>query len=146
MLYSYKPDDGRNARQATFWLGELFLFFGCTSLNGSLGSFESLRGAWFESFPMVPILGATLSGAFLIAAFVFVAGSLIWMSFLGREKIAEHLIEVEGEMKKVTWPSFKEASNASVVVVATVLIIMAFLALSDLALGKFFQRVLWGGA
>ena len=49
-------------------------------------------------------------------------------------------------MKKVTWPSFKEASNSSIVVVATVLIIMAFLALSDFALGRFFDRVLFGGA
>ena len=146
MLYSYKPDEGRNARQATFWMGELGVFFGCNSLSASLNSFESLRGPWFETFTTVPILGVTLSGSFMIAAVVFFAGSLGLMAFLGREKVAQRLIEVEAEMKKVTWPSFKEASNSSVVVVATVLIIMAFLALSDFALGKFFDRILFGGA
>ena len=143
MLYSYKPDEGRNARQATFWLGELGVFFGCTSLAASLSSFESLRGPWFESFTTVPILGVTLSGAFMFAAVVFFAGSLGLMAFLGREKVAQRLIEVEAEMKKVTWPSFKEASNSSIVVVATVLIIMAFLALSDLVLGKVFYELLF---
>ncbi len=146
MLYRYKPDEGRTARQATFWLGEFFVFFGCSSLAATLNSFESLRGPWFESFTTVPILGVTLSGAFMVAAVVFFAGSLGLMAFLGQEKVAQRLIEVESEMKKVTWPSFKEASNSSIVVVATVLIIMAFLALSDLALGKFFDRILWGGA
>ena len=146
MLYRYKPDEGRNARQATFWMGELAVFFGCHSLSASLNSFESLRGPWFETFTTVPILGVTLSGSFIIAAVVFFAGSLGLMAFLGSEKVAQRLIEVEAEMNKVTWPSFKEASNSSIVVVATVLIIMAFLALSDFALGRFFDRILFGGA
>ena len=116
MLYRYKPDEGRTARQATFWLGEFFVFFGCSSHAATLNSFESLRGPWFESFTTVPILGVTLSGAFMVAAVVFFAGSLGLMAFVGQEKVAQRLIEVESEMKKVTWPSFKEASNSSIVV------------------------------
>ncbi|MDP6129550.1 MAG: preprotein translocase subunit SecE [Planctomycetota bacterium] len=46
-------------------------------------------------------------------------------------------------MKKVTWPTFKEASNSSIVVVSTVLILMGFLAFSDAVLGRLFNFILW---
>jgi preprotein translocase SecE subunit len=66
------------------------------------------------------------------------------MKYLGRESTAEHLIEVEQEMNKVTWPTFEDATNSSIVVVFTVAILMGFLAFSDFALGRIFDMILWG--
>jgi preprotein translocase SecE subunit len=145
MLYRFKPDEGRNARQAAFWLGEGMIFFACFALSGTLQGFSGeMRSALSDSFPELPLLGVRLSAAFLIAAAVFFGGSFAWVRWLGRERIANHLIEVEGEMQKVTWPTFAEASNSSIVVIVMVLILMGFLALSDFILGEIFQVVLWG--
>ncbi|MFK5954887.1 MAG: preprotein translocase subunit SecE [Planctomycetota bacterium] len=145
MLYRYKPDEGRNARQTAFWLGEGMIFFGCYSLSGSLIAFQSLRSPVIESMPEVPLMGLRFTGAFLVAMVVFLASSYLYLRYLGKDRIADHLIEVEGEMKKVTWPSFEEATNSSIVVIITVLVLMGFLALADLVLGQIFRIVLWGG-
>jgi preprotein translocase SecE subunit len=145
MLYRYKPDEGRNARQTAFWLGLGMLFFGCYALRGTLEGFgASLRSPLTEAFPEVPLLGVRLTVAFLVAAAVFLVGAFLWVRWLGKEKISDHLIEVEGEMRKVTWPSFAEASNSSIVVIVMVLILMAFLAVADFVLGRIFDALIWG--
>lgn len=149
MLYAHKPDEGRHARQASFWLGVGMIFFGCYSLSVELTSWESLRAPMFAGFPEFPLLGIPMTGAFLVAALVFAAGAYLYVRFLGKPRIADHLIEVEGEMRKVTWPSFEEASNSSIVVIITVLVMMGFLALSDFLLGEAFKFLIWrnvGGA
>ncbi len=143
MLYRYKPDEGRNVRQTAFWMGMLMVFYGSYSLSNYLDRVASLREALMQDFKEVPILGLPLTGANLIAIGVFALASWLWVRFLAKEKTAEHLIEVEGEMKKVTWPSFREASNSSIVVVTTVLLLMGFLALSDYVLGGLFKVILW---
>ncbi|KAA3608245.1 MAG: preprotein translocase subunit SecE [Planctomycetota bacterium] len=143
MLFRYKPDEGRNARQIAFWLVEALIAYGCFTLRGELDRFSSLRRPISEGMSTVPLFGATFNLSLILALAVFVAGSFFWIRFLSREKIADHLIEVETEMKKVTWPSFKEASNSSIVVIATVLLLMAFLALSDAILGGLFKVILF---
>ena len=144
MLYSYKPDEGRNARQTAFWLSVGMLFFGCYSLSGTLVGVESLRGPIIVGFEAVPLLGISLSGAFAVATGVFLVAAFLLMKYLGRDSTAEHLIEVEQEMNKVTWPTFEDATNSSIVVVFTVAVLMGFLAFSDLALGRIFDMILWG--
>lgn len=145
MLYRFKPDEGRNARQTAFWLGEGMLFFGCYALSGTLSGYDSLASPLVESMPSVPLLGIALTGGFLVAAAVFLVGSFLYLRYLAADKIAQHLIEVEEEMQKVTWPTFEDATNSSIVVIVTVLIMLGFLALSDLVLGEIFKVILWGG-
>lgn len=144
MLFRYKPDDGRNARQIAFWGGETVLAFGCSAFAGLLNRSVALREPLTSAMPEVPLLGARFSGSFAIAFAMFVVLSVVWVRFISREGIAQHLIEVETEINKVTWPSFKEASNSSIVVIVTVVILMAFLALSDFLLKMFFDVILWG--
>ena len=121
------------------------LFFGCYSLSGTLASVESLREPLVEGVGSIPLLGVRLSGAFAVASLVFVVGAFLLLRYLGRESTAEHLIEVEQEMNKVTWPTFEDATNSSIVVVFTVAILMGFLAFSDFALARIFDLLLWGG-
>ncbi len=143
MLFRYKPDEGRNARQIAFWFGEAAAAYACMAFAGFLNGWSGLRGPIFDGFTKVPIFGVTISGANLIAFLLFSALTFVWVKALAKEKLAQHLIEVEGEIKKVTWPSFQEASNSSIVVIITVLVLMAFLSLADFALGKLFQVILW---
>jgi preprotein translocase SecE subunit len=145
MLYRYKPEEGRNARQTAFWLGEGMIFFGCYALSGTLQGWQSLRTPVFgEALSTVPLLGIGLTGAFVASMATFLAVTYFFLRYLAGEKTAQHLIEVEDEMNKVTWPSFEEATNSSIVVIITVLILMGFLALSDFVLGQFFDIILWG--
>jgi preprotein translocase SecE subunit len=143
MLYRHKPEEGRNVRQTAFWMGMGMIVYGCYALSTWLDRVASLRGALLQDFPQIPILGLPLTGSNLIAIAVFLVATWIWVNYLAKVKTAEHLIEVEGEMKKVTWPSFREASNSSIVVVTTVLLLMAFLALSDYVLRGLFEVILW---
>lgn len=143
MLYAHKPDEGRHARQTAFWLGVGMIFFGCYSLSVELSSWQSLRAPMFGGFTELPLLAVPLTGAFLVAALIFVALTYAYVRFLAKPRFADHLIEVEGEMRKVTWPSFEEASNSSIVVIVTVLVMMGFLALSDYLLGEAFKFLLW---
>ena len=143
MLYAHKPEEGRHARQASFWLGEGMLFFGCHALATELSSWTALRTPVSASRPELPLLGISLTGSFVIALLVFLAASLIYLRMLARPKVADHLIEVEGEIKKVTWPSFEEATNSSIVVIVTVLVLMGFLAVSDFVLGRIITPILF---
>lgn len=143
MLFRYKPDEGRNARQMAFWGGEAAIAFACTTFAGYLNTFSGLRSHLMDGFQKVPIFGVGITGSNLIAFIVFCALSYVWVKTLAKEKYSQHLIEVEGEIKKVTWPSFQEASNSSIVVIITVVVLMAFLSLADYALGHLFRIILW---
>lgn len=145
MVLRYKPDEGRNARQAAFWLGMGMVAYGCYALRQFLLGWPSLARPISSGFETIPVLGLHLNASLLAALTAFVVLTVTWVKFLARHRVADHLIEVENEMKKVTWPTFKEASNSSLVVIATVLILMSFLALSDWALGQLFQAILWRG-
>ena len=143
MLYRYKPEEGRNARQAVFWLGICMIAFGATSLRGTLDRWESLRLPLFENFVEIPVLGMVLNGSLASAVLLFAVATFALVRFLSAPKGADHLIEVEQEMKKVTWPTFREASTSSMVVIFTVLLLMGFMALADVVLTSFFRLVLW---
>ena len=74
----------------------------------------------------------------LIASFTVLA--FMYMNY----KSKSFLEEVSVETSKVTWPTFEDATNSSIVVVFTVAILMGFLAFSDFALARIFDLLLWG--
>ena len=57
-------------------------------------------------------------------------------------KAIQFLSEVKGEVKKVTWPSRKEAMGGTAVVLLVVLIMAIFLGLVDLLLSKIVEALL----
>ena len=57
-------------------------------------------------------------------------------------KAIQFLLEVRGEVKKVTWPSKKEAMGGTAVVVVVVLIMAVFLGLIDVLLSKIVEALL----
>ena len=66
----------------------------------------------------------------------------------GVEKIKEtwgsiktFFIEVNAEIKKVTWPTFKEVRDTTIVVIIAVFIFGIFLYLVDLALGEILKHL-----
>jgi len=57
-------------------------------------------------------------------------------------KAIQFLSEVKGEVKKVTWPSRKEAMGGTAVVLLVVLIMAILLGLVDLLLSKIIAAIL----
>ena len=57
-------------------------------------------------------------------------------------KAIQFLSEVKGEVKKVTWPSRKEAMGGTAVVLLVVLIMAIFLGFVDLLLSKIIAAIL----
>lgn len=58
------------------------------------------------------------------------------------QKAAEFLREVRVELKKVTWPTRKQTTGTTIVVIIFVFVVAAFLGLFDLGLSKLVQVVL----
>jgi preprotein translocase subunit SecE len=57
-------------------------------------------------------------------------------------KAIQFLSEVRGEVKKVTWPSKKEAMGGTAVVLVVVLLMAVFLGLVDVLLSKIVEALL----
>jgi preprotein translocase SecE subunit len=137
---AYKKDQGRMARMTAYWSGTIFLFYGCVSLFREMSRSVQLSQA--VGGIEIPILGMDLSPSLLIAAVVFMGGAYLFFRWVERPKQADLLIETEAEMKKVTWPSLSETMSGSITVILTVLVLMAILALFDMALGNVATKLL----
>jgi preprotein translocase subunit SecE len=141
----YKPDQGRMARMASFWSLVLLLLFGCSFLYDTLSNYVAALKTPFGGLS-IPIVSIPLSGAFLIAFVIFAGGTAWLFTWMQSPKVADFLIDVEGELRKVTWPSGQEVVNASIVVVITVTVLMGFLAGSDYVINILVDRLIFGWA
>ena len=76
---------------------------------------------------------------------VFIGGIwwLIW--FINRPKLGGLLIDTETEMKKVTWPSWRDSFNSSLVVLVAVIFFMLFLGATDIVMNFVFSKIIFGG-
>lgn len=142
-MKAYKPEQGRMARMAAFWSLALLLLFGCTFLHDTLAGYSAVLRGRIAGLA-IPIVSIDVTGAFLISAVLFFGGILWLHTYMNRPKTADFLIDVETEMRKVTWPTLEQVINASIVVVITVALLMGFLAGSDYALGRLVERLIFG--
>ncbi|OGQ89871.1 MAG: preprotein translocase subunit SecE [Deltaproteobacteria bacterium RIFOXYC2_FULL_48_10] len=58
------------------------------------------------------------------------------------QKAVDFLTEVKVELKKVTWPTRKQVTGTTIVVIIFVFVVAAFLGLFDFGLAKLVQVVL----
>ena len=141
-LFKYKTDQGRFARGVAFWLLTALSFYGCTTLYSFLLGW-SWPSAKLISAP-IPIINSPLNSAFIISVVVFLLAVKVILSwFIYRPKMTDLLIETETEMKKVTWPSWNDAFNSSVVVIAGMIFFMILLGMSDYLMNKFFSYIVF---
>ena len=57
-------------------------------------------------------------------------------------RVKRFLSEAKAELKKVTWPSRKQALASTAVVIVVVMIVSVFLSLVDLGLAKIIKLIL----
>lgn len=56
-------------------------------------------------------------------------------------KVKEYFLDLQGEMKRVTWPSWKQVRATTAVVIAAVFVFAAYFALVDLLMNKSIGRI-----
>ena len=61
---------------------------------------------------------------------------------LTAEKVKQFLVEARNELKKVTWPTRKQALASTSVVIIVVVIVSLFLGMVDFGLAKIIKLVL----
>ena len=131
------------ARMVAFWSLAVLIFYGCTSLHTELASrFSSL--AVPVAGIRIPIIGGDLNPAGLISTAVLIGGVTLLYRWQQAPKQADLLIETESELRKVTRPSLGETMTSSIVVMLCVIFLMAFLAGSDVLLGRWASYLLTG--
>ncbi len=142
-FFSYKSDQGRFARGAAFWLLTALSVYGCRTLFYYLQQWSWAKGGFLEE--NIPIINTALSPAFVIAVVFFLIveyGIIRWV--VNKPRSCDLLIETGTEMKKVTWPSWSDAFNSSLIVLLAVIFFMALLGSSDLLLNLFFTKFVFG--
>lgn len=143
---AYKKEQGRYARMSAFWALFLLLGYGC--LGGLVDQLRNWFGGlgptftdpWLDQFPLL----GRIDMAMAISLAVLGLGALFLHSTLNRPKTADLLIETEGELRKVTWPSGSETWNGTVAVILTVVVLLAFLTFADLALARILTGLMGG--
>ncbi|MGQ9504178.1 MAG: preprotein translocase subunit SecE [Thermogutta sp.] len=121
----YKRNQGRVVRQGSFAAIVAFSLFGVWRLHGALGSW-GFGTSWQIGVP-----------ALILALTVWLAYRL--MNF---PEVADFLIAVEAEMRKVTWPSRSELIRSCVVVLVTMFTLAFCLTVYDFVWASFLR---WTG-
>ena len=138
-IIDYKAEQGRITRGTAFWLLVFLAYYGATSL------YEFLSWDWAKKDLgfVLPVLELPVDGRLIVAVLVFAAVFLGLRYAINHPKLADLLIDTEGALKRVTWPSWPETWNGSLVVVVTVVTMLVLLAGADIILSRFFESVVF---
>ena len=142
---SYRKDDGRYARMFAFWALFGLVGYGCFHGGGLVDELGFMMGESDQTFvETFPLLG-TLKTSTCIAIGVWVAVGLVLRGILNKKRIADALIDTEGEMQKVTWPTWGETWQGTMAVAVMVAVLFVYLFACDLGLASVMQMLLGGG-
>lgn len=134
-----RPTEGVFVRRVAAVLVAAIWFIGAYQLYNYLVGYDFWRAAWGGA--SIPLLELPINMAMLSGVVVFLGGGLASYLYMNRSAPTDFLVETETEMKKVTWPTKDEASNASLVVIGTVVVIGCLLALFDVVLNFLFKFI-----
>ncbi len=138
----YKEGQGSLTRLTVWLLWTVTAFFACVELY-----------SWIQmptDTPFLidlaltrnlPLLGVPMSLKFLCCVGLFILMFVGIRKYMMRRKTVDTLVEVEMEMKKVSWPTRIESMNATWVVILVTVIITMSLFFFDIILNKFFGLI-----
>ena len=145
----YKEGQGVLVRRCAFWGLMLIIVWGGQGLYTWLfNTFDFSKVLLIERGvePLqgyrIPLLDQRFNWAFVIAWGMVLAASFVTWRLLMRPRTADFLIDTDTELKKVTWPSWKDAWNSSLIVVLFVIVLTIFLVSSDFVLNLIFSKIL----
>jgi len=139
-LSPYRPLDGWLVRR---------LFFVLTVAFGGFSAFRIYiwSKAWTHWLPIVSghvLNWGEVTGTVVMAAFFLFAYYLMFLN----HRSSDFLVEIEGELRKVSWPEFKpigspkaELWGSTYVVIGVVIVMAIFIGLVDLTFNFFATRL-----
>ena len=87
------------------------------------------------------VFGKEFLSAHVVAA-IFLVGSMVGVYILvNRPRVAGFLVEVEGELRKVSWPTRREVLGSTLVVLILMAILAAYIFLVDFVLANILKRL-----
>jgi len=87
------------------------------------------------------VFGKEFLAAHVVAA-VFLVGSIVGVYVLvNRPRVAGFLVEVEGELRKVSWPTRREVLGSTLVVLILMAVLSAYIFLVDAVLANILKRL-----
>lgn len=129
----YKPDLAVKSRWILGVSTIALVAFGCYELFYAFG--EGWRGPMIDSFrPLGPEF--PISWGLVTSIVLFLAGAYGTWWTVNHQRLVDFLAETELEMTKVSWSSRREVFGSSIVVIATVIILGAWIAVVDLTLSQ----------
>ena len=139
----YKPGQAKLSRTAVLLSGEALLLWGARSLVLELPQLWTDAGMAINvNYLDAPVADAwrldivlfesPVSIALLLGLAVVIGVSLWWFRFLNTEKWADMLIEMEAELRKVSWPTLSDAWLSTLVVTAFTVILVALMVVYDM--------------
>jgi len=145
MLFEYyKKNQGIIVRTATAISIALLVAYGFYSLYRTVpivdASYNPPRPTfWGTILLTIPFFEVSIDYGIVISFALFILVSfLIYILILNKPKPSDYLIETEGELKKVSWPSRPQYLGSSVAVIISMVILGVFLILAD----QFFEFII----
>ena len=87
------------------------------------------------------VFGKEFLSAHVVAA-IFLVGSMVGVYILvNRPRVAGFLVEVEGELRKVSWPTRREVLGSTLVVLILMAVLAAYIFLVDFVLANILKRL-----
>ncbi len=145
LLFSYKPDQAMVVRGTGLGMLAALYLFGCWGLyHTAFNWFGGNLGKPLASWLIIPLVDQEINGALVATVVVFSGLVLVTARILDKPKTADLLIDTETELQKVTWPSWPETVNASMVVIFTTVFMAVLLFIFDWILRLLTALILFG--
>jgi preprotein translocase subunit SecE len=136
----YKEGHGVLVRRVAFVGLATFLVWGGVELYGWLQGPWTRGNRWVNY--EIPVIRQYIDPAFIISWFVVIAGCIMIYRLLNRPRAADFLIETDTEVRKVTWPTWNDAWNSSLIVLLFVLVVTGFIFFSDYVINSLMRLIL----
>lgn len=141
----YKRGEGKLTRRAAFYGLLLLVVWGFKEFGRYLTKFDWAKQVLFgseESAFVLPYYEMKLRVGVLIAIVLTLVTAWLLFKILNRRTSGELLVDTEAELRKVSWPSWADAKQSTVVVLAFVVAMAAFLTGVEFVLKRVFDFVL----
>ena len=142
LFSAYKPGQARLSRTIVLLSGLFMIAWGSRSLVRTIPGFwpdggSSIAPSWLTDVER--FLDEKLSPAFFVGATLFVVLATFWWRFVNREKWAELLIDMETELRKVSWPTLSDAWQSTLVVSGFTATVVVTILVYDLVIQGFIE-------
>jgi preprotein translocase SecE subunit len=155
---TYKPGQAKTTRFLIFLAGEALILWGSRSLMFNAHRvWSGAARAWneFDFLGGVPgdegwvldlvVTRYKFGPAATLAVAVVVLASLWWWSFMQTPRWADLLVDMEGELRKVSWPTLSDAWQSTLVVTGFTVIMVTVIFLYDMVIRAFMDLMPKGG-